>query len=43
VSANSTAVSTGGILKLDIATTDLALTSKGERWLDNLDQCELWW
>ena len=37
VSADSTAASTGGMLKLDIVTTDLALTQKDERWVDNLD------
>ncbi len=37
VRADSSAASTGGMLKLDIVTTDLALTQKDERWVDNLD------
>lgn len=37
VSANSAAASTGIVLKLAIATADLALAKQGERWVDNLD------
>jgi VWFA-related protein len=37
VSANPTVVPGGASLKLDIAMTDLALTQKDDRWVDNLD------
>jgi hypothetical protein len=37
VSANPVAASTGVMLKLNIATNDLALKQQGERWMDKLD------
>jgi VWFA-related protein len=37
VSANSATASTGVVLKLDIAASDVALIQQGERWMDNLD------
>jgi VWFA-related protein len=37
MNANSIAASTGATLKLYIATTDLALTQKGDKWVDNLN------
>ena len=37
VRANTAPATTGVVLKLDIATSDLALTQQGERLVDNLD------